>query len=159
MGRKLRNRPPRYFLVGPHLTGHHSPTGRGTKGYVALELPDKGLPNARLCFLKDYWRPVKPGLHTELETYDRLGKCQASYVATAIAGGGVVDAKHKEEFTLAQEMREGEEHCPLKRQHYRVVIREIGRPLETFEDFDSFVWYIYQALLGAPHLLLSIAVP
>jgi hypothetical protein len=135
------------------MTGHHSPTGRGTKGYVAFELPDKGLPEARLCFLKDYWRPVKPGFHTELETYERLREHKVSHVATAIAGGDVIDAMQQEEFTVTQEKRQTESDPPLKRRHCRIVTEEIGRPLETFKNFTEFLWCVFHALTGTSFVL------
>jgi hypothetical protein len=136
------------------MAGHHSPTGRGTKGYVALEIPDRGTRKAHLCFMKDYWRPLSHGTHTELQTYERLRECKVSYVATAIAGGNVRNSQDQEEFTVAEEQRQNEDGAPVKRQHYRVVTKEIGRPLETFHNFTEFLWCVYHVLSGM-HSTLS----
>lgn len=136
--------------MGRHKTGHFSPTGRGTRGYIALELPgtDPRKEPARLCFLKDYWRPVHERIHTELQTYEHLRQNDVSHVATAIAGGDVLDTGGREQTTRAQERRQAEAEPPLPRQHFRVVTKEIGRPLEDFEGFTQLVWYVSDALIG-----------
>ena len=138
----------RQFLVGKQIFGHHCPVGRGTKGYVALELPAPGLKKARLCFLKDYWRPLGGGIHSELETYERLRVHGVTRVPTAIAGGDVVHANGEKQLTVTQCTMEDEAGPPVERSHYRVVTLEVGRPLETFENFNEFIIFVLDALIG-----------
>ena len=146
--RTTRSNTTRAFLVGKHLFGHHCLTGRGTKGYAALELPGPGMERPQLRFMKDYWRPVQDRIHPELETYERLRANHVDYVPTAIAGGDVVHADGSEQVTVTQERMAGEKDAPLKRKHYRVVILELGRPLHTFTLFDDFIGYVLDALTG-----------
>ena len=74
------------YLIGKHIVASFSPTGRGTKGYVAFNLK-----NARLCFLKDYWRPSSAQIRSELEIYKRLHDNNVRRIATALGGGDVLD--------------------------------------------------------------------
>ena len=61
-------------------------TGRATRDFVAFNMSSK-----RLCFLKDYWRPVSNRIHSELDVYRRLQEHEVCHVATAIGGGDVDD--------------------------------------------------------------------
>ena len=101
--------------------------------------------------MKDYWRPLGSRLHTELETYERLRSRGVLGVATAIAGGDVVDDVGENEVTDTQRWLQDENDCPSQRQHFRIVTREIGKPLETFATFTDFILYVYTALLGMFH--------
>jgi hypothetical protein len=65
--------------------------------------------------MKDYWRLVSHGTHTELQTYERLRECKVSYVAAAITRGDVRNSQDQEEFTMAEEQRQNEDGAPVKR--------------------------------------------
>jgi hypothetical protein len=151
----------RYFLVGKHLSGHYSPTGRGTRGFITLELPVSGQSKSqsRLGFMKDYWRPFGSHLRTELESYERLRTHGVIGVATAIAGGDVTDADGEVERTRTQNFWTEESGRLLERRHYRLVTREIGRPLQEFHNFDQFILFVFTVLLGLLfyHLLNAVS--
>ena len=55
-----------YWISTIHA-GARSPTGRGTKGFIALDIDHK-----QVVFLKDYWCADVEGIHPELDTYARL---------------------------------------------------------------------------------------
>ena len=144
----------RHFLVGMHHTGRLSPVGRGTRGYIALEIVPGDKP--QICFMKDYWRPIGDRLHTELETYERLRSHRVGGVATAIAGGDAVDAAGVFEATRNQEGLVINNESPRQRRHFRLVTREIGRSLDTFLTFPEFIAHMLTILYGAsPRCVLA----
>jgi hypothetical protein len=112
--------------------------------------------------MKDYWRPFGSRLRTELESYERLRKHDVAGVATAIAGGDVIDMNGHAECTQSQNFWAAEEsNPPTERRHYRLVTREIGRPLSEFHNFDQFILFVFTALLGSSfyHLLNAVSHP
>lgn len=118
-----------------------SPTGRGTKGFIAIDID-----HHQIVFLKDYWCPDFAGIHPELETYARLREFKVQYVATALAGGTVVGSDGQPQTTMAQEVlktmpRDQHVAVPPKAFHYRFVVREIGQPLEEYQH-SSQLWDI-----------------
>lgn len=138
---------PLTLWVGRYWRGSRSPTGRGSKAYVAFD--EK---NERLVFLKDYWCAKHPTIHPEAQTYERFrtAKMPPRYVAHCL-GGGTVYIDGREQVTLTQRLLEMiwlSSPTPLERAHCRVVLREIGRPLETFEDSSQLVVVLYKAFLG-----------
>lgn len=150
----------RYFLIGKHTSGHHSPTGRGTKGYLALELPGPGERMSRLWFLKDYWQPLHPPAHTELGTYLKLENAGVESVARAVADGDVLGRDGKEETTMTQTLLRKKKQAvlmPSERRHFRLVTSELGRPLQTYRCSDELIWALLQALHGTDiYALVSI---
>ena len=98
--------------------------------------------------MKDYWRPFGDRLHTELETYERLRSHRVGGVATAIAGGDAVGGDGAFEATRNQEGAVFNNESPRQRRHFRLVTREIGRPLESFRTFSEFMNYMLTVLFG-----------
>lgn len=109
--------------------------------------------------MKDYWRPCGSRLHTELESYEHLRANRVAGVATAIAGGDVIDADGEAERTQTQDFWTKESGRPSERRHYRLVTREIGRPLSEFHNFDQFILFVFTALRGLSlhHLFKAIS--
>ena len=133
-----------FFLIGKYIVGSHSPTGRATKGFYAFNLK-----TARLCFLKDYWRPNTPRIHAELDVYKRLHANSVRNIATVIAGGDVCDPELQ--HTIAQIFMTvpPDESAPVERAHCRLVIQELGRPLETYSLSGDMIGVVFDALNGA----------
>ncbi len=52
------------YVIAKHRSVIRSPTGRGTKGYVAYNVK-----NNLLVFIKDYWRPDSAKILTERYQY------------------------------------------------------------------------------------------
>jgi hypothetical protein len=143
----------RYFLIGKQCTGHYSPTGRGTRGFVAFEVLSKDDPpkqgeDNRLNFLKDYWRPHTTRLKTELEVYAALETASVSHVPTLVGGGDVLDEARKRQQTESPKF--DKRFSP--RQHVRLVLKQVGRPLEQYANSWQLVYLLYHALRGMPLL-------
>ena len=138
------------YLVGRHVSGHYSPTGRCTKGYVAFDLEDN-----ELVFLKDQWRSVG-AKHTELETYQELHKYGVKCIATVLAGGDVVDDDDAAvQSTISQRyLKMPRRKRPLERIHTRLVTREIARSLDDYMDSVELIYVCTQALVGMSTLTL-----
>lgn len=126
------------------MSGSRSPTGCGSKAYAAFDKK-----NERLVFLKDYWCARHPTIHQELQTYERFrtSPMPPRYVTHCLEGGTVcIDGR--EQATLTQcllEMIWLGSPTPSERVHCRLVLQEIGRPLETFEDSHQLLVVLYKA--------------
>ena len=100
----------------------------------------------RSVFLKDYWYAVHPMVHPETEVYQRLSRATVRNVATLVAGGDVADSSGCQE-TLTQEHLTSEPR-PATRRHHRLVVAEIGQPLECYKNGRELIQALYDALLG-----------
>ncbi|PCH38319.1 hypothetical protein WOLCODRAFT_136166 [Wolfiporia cocos MD-104 SS10] len=123
----------RSFLVGKERFASGSAVGRGTKGYVAFDLLER-----RFVFLKDSWRT---GARAEHTVYESLWRANVTHIATPISGGDVYSGNVAQK-TSNHECGEG---FPI-RTHYRLIVREVGRPLEDYKDAAYLVKYIYDAM-------------
>ncbi|KAJ3543935.1 hypothetical protein NM688_g5800 [Phlebia brevispora] len=132
--------PPMTLLIGKHRSGTYSPTGRATRGYIALDTDEK-----RLVFLKDSWRPDSRSIQPEFETYKILKEKQVQHVATAL-GGGDVGAPHPQK-TINQDCFDPRVR-PTKRVHHRIVLREVGEPLADYKSSIEMISVVYDAVVG-----------
>ncbi|TFK45228.1 hypothetical protein OE88DRAFT_1689281 [Heliocybe sulcata] len=74
----------RYFLVAkPHFRAL-GVTGRGTRGYIAMDPETR-----RLFYLKDCWRVSLPGIQKEGDVLRALRVAQVEYVPTLVCDGDV----------------------------------------------------------------------
>lgn len=110
--------------------------------------------------MKDYWCARHPNIHPELETYEKFRTAETPpyYVAHAL-GGGHVRLGDQDQVTLTQHFLEKiwtSSSVPSERFHYRLVLQEIGRPLDTFKDSAQLVYLIYEAFLGVWHKIFLI---
>ncbi|CAL1715142.1 unnamed protein product [Somion occarium] len=122
-----------YFLIGKPRTPSTSLLGRATKGYVAFDLIAHDF-----VWLKDTWRLASLHSHPEWEVYDKLNKAGVQHIATMRTGGDVYDPKLQR--TLSQEYLS---HARLKpRIHCRLVINEIGCPLETYRTSRDLIYIV-----------------
>ncbi|KIP08662.1 hypothetical protein PHLGIDRAFT_126863 [Phlebiopsis gigantea 11061_1 CR5-6] len=128
------------FLIGRPVTTQCSLTGRCTKGFVGFDLQEK-----RMCFIKDSWRPLAPRVHPEWEVYKRLKERGVSkFIATAIAGGDV-PGDDGPQLTQTQEYLASVPQ-PVQRSHCRLVTREVGRSLGTYDNSAELLAVVYNAL-------------
>ncbi|KAH9841817.1 uncharacterized protein C8Q71DRAFT_701115 [Rhodofomes roseus] len=125
----------RGFLVGKPYFMSDSPTGRGTRGYIAYDVAEH-----RLVFLKEYWRLDAPTYHPEGEVYLRLHSKQVPYIATPVAAGDVLDATGGMHHTRAQDFFPDP---PPKLIQYRIILEEIGKPLEEYETSFELMSAMY----------------
>ena len=137
----------RRFIVGrPHFSAD-ALVGRCTKGYMAFDVtnPRKWVP----CFLKDSWRPCVPGRtrpeHLVYERLKRKGVKPTDGIATLICGGDVGGTRAQR--TRVQDDLP-EKNRPVRRIHYRLVIEDIGLPLNKFYNFADLSGIFAEALRG-----------
>ncbi|EJF57410.1 hypothetical protein DICSQDRAFT_69542, partial [Dichomitus squalens LYAD-421 SS1] len=110
------------FAVGAPYFQAPGVAGRFTRGYIALPVNDKGKidDEATFVFLKDAWRVDHPEIEQEGETLRFLNQRKVPFVPTLVCHGD-----------LGQKV-------PLKTHSlYRVVVKEVGLPLEAFSDSSS----------------------
>ena len=93
-------------------------------------------------FVKDAWRADHSRVHPKFEVYHRLATKGVEHVATMLAGGDMGD-----QHTRSQEMISKDDK-PLRRIHTRLVLKEIGEPIETAEDSRQFFETVIDAFEG-----------
>ncbi|EPS93379.1 hypothetical protein FOMPIDRAFT_93307 [Fomitopsis schrenkii] len=118
--------PPREFLVGKPLFMSNSPTGSGTKGFVAYNVAED-----RLVFLKDCWRPEAETYYPEGEVYFHLHSKKVKFIATPVGAGNVVDACGGIHTTRAHKFLQV---GTPRWQHYRLILEEVAMPLEEYTN-------------------------
>lgn len=99
-------------------------------------------PGGRLVFLKESWRPASRSVRAEDAVYCDLTKAGVSHIPFAIAGGDVSDSH----VTLNDEFLSAEQ-----RQQYRLVLWEVGIPLEHHVDSYALALMLFHALTGELH--------
>ncbi|KAI9062368.1 hypothetical protein FKP32DRAFT_1629462 [Trametes sanguinea] len=149
----------RDFLVGEPTFTQPGVVGRGTRGYIALSVSDPGTP---LVYLKDCWRVVHDRSELEGDILSYLNEKGVTNVPTALYHGDILGQRTisqsfwrcKKTATRVETVQENTEHnpaassaeatqsgaksedkikCPMKtHQHYRLVVNEVGMPLEEF---------------------------
>ncbi|TCD61770.1 hypothetical protein EIP91_007972 [Steccherinum ochraceum] len=136
----------RYLIGRPrHITT--SPFGRGTKGYVAYDPV-----NNVLVFYKTYWRPDTKGITPESDIYRTLNAKGVSNVATLLCGGDVSsDSPSDDGATTVLQRTRAQKYLPrhqTPRVHHRLVLKEVARPLEEYENSFELCRATYGALCG-----------
>ncbi|KAI0359642.1 hypothetical protein OH77DRAFT_1518030 [Trametes cingulata] len=121
----------RVFLVAkPHFQAP-GVVGRATRGHIALEAtPGAG---DDFVYLKDAWRVVVDTIQKEGVVLEKLRENDVPHVPTLVCHGDIAGQR-----TVSQAVwpkyHPGEE-CKLKEhQHYRLVVKEVGKPLDQFEN-------------------------
>ncbi|KAH9841800.1 uncharacterized protein C8Q71DRAFT_829062 [Rhodofomes roseus] len=127
----------RRFLVGAPCFMNKSVMGRATRCHIAYDVAED-----RLVFFKEYWRTDTPTSHPEGEVYLRLHSKNVSYIATPLAAGDV-RVKGGRHQTRSQDFIKGSDP---KLVQYRLLLKEIARPLKDYEDSLQLVEVIYQCL-------------
>ncbi|EPS94720.1 hypothetical protein FOMPIDRAFT_1090499, partial [Fomitopsis schrenkii] len=123
--------PPREFLVGKPLFLSNSPTGSGTKGFIAYDVAED-----RLVFLKDCWRPEAKTYYPEGEVYLHLHSHNVQYIATPVGAGDVVDDCGGIHTTRADKFLQVD---TPQWQHYRLILEEVAMPLEEYTDSYALI--------------------
>ncbi|OJT05480.1 hypothetical protein TRAPUB_3709 [Trametes pubescens] len=140
-------KPPHVYLVGEPTFYAPDIVGRGTRGYVALDYTDPTNPGP-FVYLKDCWRVVHPRSEQEGAILTYLNSKNVRYIPTMLCHGDV-----GEEMEMARdvwkEVHRTEKDCPLKNhRHYRLVVKEVGKPLKMFKNGRQLVWVIVNALIS-----------
>ncbi|EIW54475.1 uncharacterized protein TRAVEDRAFT_131901, partial [Trametes versicolor FP-101664 SS1] len=135
----------RVFLVGRPTFIASGLVGRGTRGYVALDLDN---PDHPFVFLKDCWRVLHERSETEGAILSYLNECGVQGIPSRLCDGDV-----GEQETFSQDIwrakHEEEETCRMKHhKHYRLVVKEVGIPLRRFENGKQLVSIFYDCVLA-----------
>ncbi|EPQ50691.1 hypothetical protein GLOTRDRAFT_17582, partial [Gloeophyllum trabeum ATCC 11539] len=113
-------------------------TGRSTRGYVALDEESN-----RLVYLKDCWRVDMRDMLTEGQVLRRLNLNAVDHVPTLVCDGDVGEQR------TATQNYPSKDSAPLRaHRHYRVVVEEIGSPLDEFKNARELIEIVYHCLLG-----------
>ncbi|EJF57404.1 hypothetical protein DICSQDRAFT_174046, partial [Dichomitus squalens LYAD-421 SS1] len=123
------------FAVGAPYFQAPGVAGRFTRGYIALPVNDKGKidDEATFVFLKDAWRVDHPEIEQEGETLRFLNQRKVPFVPTLVCHGDLGQVTKSQEHW--KELHPEVKKVPLKTHSlYRVVVKEVGLPLEAFVD-------------------------
>ena len=136
------------YFVGKPRSSDPSMYDRGTKGFVAYS-PQKGF-----VFLKQYWKDVSDCVHPELEIYSVLQQKNVRYIPTVLGGGPatvVDDGLYKMPRTLrtrAQDFFDATPYKPAARELHRLVLQQVARPLEDYDNAAHLISIISEAFTG-----------
>jgi len=146
-GKKIK-----HYIVGRPTSVVKSPTGRATRGFVAMSVETK-----RLVFLKDSWRPDVDGVKAEGYWYGVLRQRRAKHIGAFSHGSDVygtknfIRCKDKKQRTLTHLY--AREHGGLDTVmgyiHYRVVQPELYLELEMFRSSKHLTSIMLDIALGA----------
>ncbi|KAI0793364.1 hypothetical protein C8Q75DRAFT_731103 [Abortiporus biennis] len=134
------------LLIRHPITSPCSIFGRATKGFVALDLGEK-----KLKFLKDSWSYHGGNYHPEIEVYGKLQQAGVKNIAKVEGGGDVLGVDGKPQTTFAHsylKVKSDDDEEYLPQQHYRLLIRQLGTPLEKYDTSYSLCYYILLALIA-----------
>ncbi|EIW54488.1 uncharacterized protein TRAVEDRAFT_132862, partial [Trametes versicolor FP-101664 SS1] len=135
----------RRFFVGKPNFKAQGVAGRGTRGYVALEL-DKG--DTPFVYTKDCWRVVHDEIKKEGVVLQTLNAENVPHIPTVACHGDMgqttksQDLWHKYHPEVSPDAP-----CPLKKhEHYRLVVKEVGKPLIKFETGIQLLFALFCCL-------------
>ncbi|ETW82613.1 hypothetical protein HETIRDRAFT_165394 [Heterobasidion irregulare TC 32-1] len=102
-----------------------SPTGRGTKGYEALDVA-----TGKMVYLKDTWRYVALGFEKEGDTYRLLEEKKVQRIPHRVCSGDIEGQETRTHEFIKQKWC-----CRVviqRHHHYRLVLGDLGRPLSQY---------------------------
>ncbi|KAI0776305.1 hypothetical protein BD413DRAFT_610974 [Trametes elegans] len=142
---ELNGGKPHHFLVGrPHFQAP-GVVGRTTRCYVALPAADPL--HGKFVYLKDAWRVDSTDIEKEGDVLQELRVHGVPYVPTLLHHGDLAGQTTKH-YDIWEEVT-GEKASHLKRhQHYRLVVREVGKSLDEITDASQLVSAIFTCLLA-----------
>ena len=144
------NKKHEYIIKAP-VAEPYAPPGRGTRVSFALDLQVEGN-KLGLVLLKDSWRVAAPGMSKEGDIYKKLEKANVPNVPRCSNSGdiGSDDSCHS---TQTQKFA-NEPWCAsvnlkfITHRHHRLVLEDIGKPLDGFGSSFNMAKAIYAALEG-----------
>ncbi|OSD00245.1 hypothetical protein PYCCODRAFT_1371632 [Trametes coccinea BRFM310] len=138
------------FLVGQPTFAASGVVGRCTRGYIALSVSG-GHGDSPFVYLKDCWRVVHERSELEGDILSYLNGKGVANIPTALYHGDVEDHR-----TISQDFckcaKAGSLRCRMKaHRHYRLVVKEVGLPLQEFPCGRILVWAILFLICLAAH--------
>ncbi|TFK88445.1 hypothetical protein K466DRAFT_662291 [Polyporus arcularius HHB13444] len=152
-GRLRSSRPERVtrsFVVGKPQFDAGGVVGRGTRGYVAVEVDATGKLVGPFVYLKDAWRVDHPGIEREGCVLETLNQHEVPFVPTLVCHGDLEGQATRSQDAWAQRKADNPriKRSFKKHQHYRLVVAEVGKPLEEFGSGFKLVSAIFCCLLA-----------
>jgi len=143
------------YIVGRPTSVLKAPTGRATRGFVAMSVKTK-----KLVFLKDSWRPDVEGIQPEDHWYRLLQNGRRSSCVTigAYSHGSDVYAtrrfvrcpdKKQRTITHLYAVEHGRLEAMMGYVHHRVVLSELYLPLEAFRGSKHLTKVMHDIATGA----------
>ena len=177
----------REFLIGEPVFQAPGMVGRGTRGYIAVDVATK-----RLVWLKDTWRPYYEGIEPEGEILKKLHAAGVSRIPTGLCGGDLMqqtqthffldqdladepmeqeegtsgssrgskrghDGDVKTEGDAKQEETQGSHSRVRHLSHYRLVVNEVCLPLSALKSTRQLVQVVLDCTEGT--WLRSLSLP
>ncbi|KAF9644698.1 hypothetical protein BDM02DRAFT_3149965, partial [Thelephora ganbajun] len=147
----------RDYIVGRPTSVLKAPTGRATRGFVAMSVKTK-----KLVFLKDSWRPDVDGIQAEDHWYQLLRRKRGGMKHIgAYSHGSDVYATRKFDRCPDRKQRTithlyAKEHGRVEAMmgyiHHRVVQSELYLPLEMFRDSKHLTSIMYDIAKALEHV-------
>ncbi|KAH9925620.1 uncharacterized protein BXZ73DRAFT_49814, partial [Epithele typhae] len=136
----------RIILVGRAEFAAGGATGRFTRGYVGYDTKT-GL----FVWLKDTWRPDYKGLAKEGDTLKELYAANVTNIPTLVCHGDIGEqvTRTHDFWTKRHDEELDDIACPLRRhRHYRLCVKEVGLPLDSFTSPRQFVTIMAHAAVA-----------
>ncbi|RPD57792.1 hypothetical protein L226DRAFT_163386 [Lentinus tigrinus ALCF2SS1-7] len=142
------------FVVGkPHFQAG-GVACRGTRGYVAVRVNAEDELEGPFVYLKDAWRVDHdyPGIEREGSVLQTLNSKETPFVPTLVCHG---DLKGATQVTRSQAVWEkankGKKGSMKRHQHYRLVVAEVGKPLDQFDRGFTLVVAVLCCIIAHAH--------
>ncbi|KAI0776292.1 hypothetical protein BD413DRAFT_610960 [Trametes elegans] len=136
----------RSYLVGKPYFQASGVIGRFTRGYVALEVTDPRRPG-QFVFLKDAWRVVSGGIEKEGVVLETLKENKVQFIPTVLCHGDITGQRSISQVHWPKYHK----GCELKtHQHYRLVVKEVCKPLYQFKDNTELAFVMWCCLKAHP---------
>ncbi|KAI0770685.1 hypothetical protein C8Q74DRAFT_1202236 [Fomes fomentarius] len=117
--------------------------GRGTRGYVAVDLADSEGP---FVYLKDAWRVDHEGMKKEGDVLAELNAAKVPHIPTLHCHGDV-PGQRTQTPDFWKENNKTSAPCPFKsHHHYRIVVKEVGLPLSEFKNGKQLIQLLLDCL-------------
>ena len=138
----------RKFLVGaPHFISSGL-SGRGTRGYVAIDCAD---PYGPFVYLKDAWRVAHDSIEQEgsiLAYLNDENTGKVDRIPTLVCHGDV-DDQITDSQNVWRTLHPDATKCPLKtHRHYRLAVKEVGLSRSKIENAEEVVFFVVNYIKG-----------
>ncbi|KAF8514450.1 hypothetical protein BU17DRAFT_94560 [Hysterangium stoloniferum] len=135
-----------YIIGNPTYIGTASPTGRSTRTFKAwCEATNTPV------FLKDTWRIYSPSYTPEHETYAKLEQANVPNIATCMEAGDILDHITRTPENVEKDWVKSQPNAIRTFRHYRLVLREIGRDLLSFDSTKELATAMRDAVAAHRH--------
>ncbi|KAI0333009.1 hypothetical protein GY45DRAFT_1272980 [Cubamyces sp. BRFM 1775] len=136
----------KHFLVAKPTFVAPGMVGRGTHGYVAHDVSDQARPFA---YLKDCWRVEHGRSKQEGEILAYLNSKRVKNIPTLLCHGDIFDQKTVAQAIWQRVNGDPERKCQMKKhRHYRIVVKEVGRPIYEFSNGKQLIKVLSDCVLA-----------